>query len=56
VKRLRTAGGADFAEFSLHVRDKKERIFVETMLAGEARAGPPRSSREAGLRQVGYVK
>jgi type IV pilus assembly protein PilB len=56
VKRLRTAGGADFAEFSLHVRDKRERIFVETLLLGEPPPGPPHSSREAGLRQVGYVK
>jgi type IV pilus assembly protein PilB len=56
VKRLRTSEGADFAEFSLHVRDKTDRIFVETLLPQTDPPSPPRSSREAGMRQVGYLK
>jgi type IV pilus assembly protein PilB len=55
VKRLRTAEGADFAEFSLHVRDKKEKIFVETLVPPKDSPSAP-ATREAGLRQVGYLK
>jgi hypothetical protein len=50
VKRLKTTEGADFAEFSLHVRDKRDRLFVETVVSQNPR------SREAALRQVGYLK
>jgi type IV pilus assembly protein PilB len=56
VKRLRATEGAEFAEFSLHVREQKDRIFVETLLPHREPPGPPRSTREAGLRQVGYLK
>jgi hypothetical protein len=56
VKRLRTSEGAEFAEFSLHVRDKKDRIFVETLLPNPGPLPPPHSSRESGLRQVAYLK
>jgi type IV pilus assembly protein PilB len=56
VKRLRTSEGAEFAEFSLHVRDKKDRIFVETLLPHQDPLPPPHSSRESGLRQVAYLK
>jgi hypothetical protein len=56
VKRLRTSEGAEFAEFSLHVRDKKDRIFVETLLPNQDPSPPPHSSRESGLRQVAYLK
>lgn len=50
VKRLKTTEGADFAEFSLHVRDKRDRIFVETVVSQNPR------SREAALRQLNYLK
>jgi type IV pilus assembly protein PilB len=50
VKRLKTTEGADFAEFSLHVRDRRDRLFVETVVSQNPR------SREAALRQVGYLK
>jgi len=50
AKRLKTAEGADFTEFSLHVRDKRDRLFVETIVSHNPR------SREAALRQVGYLK
>ncbi len=56
VKRLRTSEGAEFAEFSLHVRDKKDRIFVETLLPHQDPLPPRHSSRESGLRQVAYLK
>lgn len=56
VKRLRTSEGAEFAEFSLHVRDKKDRIFVETLLPNQDPLPPRHSSRESGLRQVAYLK
>ncbi|HEY3306168.1 MAG TPA: ATPase, T2SS/T4P/T4SS family [Candidatus Binatia bacterium] len=56
VKRLRTSEGAEFAEFSLHVRDNTDRIFVETLLPQKDPTPSPRSSREAGMRQVGYLK
>jgi len=56
VKRLRTSEGAEFAEFSLHVRDKKDRIFVETVLPNQDPLPPRHSSRESGLRQVAYLK
>jgi type IV pilus assembly protein PilB len=56
VKRLRTSEGAEFAEFSLHVRDKKDRIFVETLLPNQDPLPPPHSSRESGLRQLAYLK
>jgi type IV pilus assembly protein PilB len=56
VKRLRTTEGAEFAEFSLHVREQKDRIFVETLLPHREPPAPPRSSRDAGLRQVGFLK
>jgi hypothetical protein len=55
VKRLRTSEGAEFAEFSLYVRDKTDRIFVETLLPPK-NPPLPRSSRETGMRQVGYLK
>ena len=55
VKRLRTAEGADFAEFSLHVRDKRERIFVETLVPPKDSPSAP-ATLETGLRQVGYLK
>jgi type IV pilus assembly protein PilB len=56
VMRLRTSEGAEFAEFSLHVRDKKDRIFVETLLPNQDPLPPRHSSRESGLRQVAYLK
>ncbi|MGH7770285.1 MAG: GspE/PulE family protein, partial [Candidatus Binatia bacterium] len=56
VKRLRTSEGAEFAEFSLHVRDNTDRIFVETLLPQKDPPPSSRSSREAGMRQVGYLK
>ncbi len=56
VKRLKATEGAEFAEFSLHVRDQKERIFVETLLPHRQPPTPPRSSRDSGLRQVGFLK
>jgi type IV pilus assembly protein PilB len=55
VNRLRTSEGAEFAEFSLHVRDNTDRLFVETLLP-QKNPPSPRSSREAGMRQVGYLK
>jgi type IV pilus assembly protein PilB len=50
ARRLKTAEGADFAEFSLHVRDRRDRLFVETVVSHSPR------SRESALRQVGYLK
>ena len=50
ARRLKTAEGADFAEFSLHVRDQRDRLFVETVVSHSQR------SRESALRQVGYLK
>jgi type IV pilus assembly protein PilB len=55
VKRLRTTEGADYAEFSLHVRDHKDRIFVETLVSPKT-PPPTGASRETGLRQVGFLK
>lgn len=51
VKRLKTSEGADFAEFSLHVRDNRDRLFVETVVSHS-----PGRSRESALRHVGYLK
>ncbi|HEY1373902.1 MAG TPA: ATPase, T2SS/T4P/T4SS family [Candidatus Binatia bacterium] len=50
ARRLKTTEGADFAEFSLYVRDKRERLFVETIVSHTPR------TRESALRQVGYLK
>lgn len=50
VRRLKTTEGADFAEFSLHVRDNRDRLFVETVVSQNPR------SREAAMRQVGFLK
>ncbi|HEX9445616.1 MAG TPA: ATPase, T2SS/T4P/T4SS family [Candidatus Binatia bacterium] len=55
VNRLRTSEGAAFAEFSLHVRDNKDRIFVETLMPPRQPPGGP-ASLETGLRQVGFLK
>jgi len=51
VKRLKTSEGADFAEFSLQVRDNRDRLFVETVVSHS-----PGRSRESALRHVGYLK
>jgi hypothetical protein len=56
VKRLRNTEGAEFAEFSLHVRDQRDRIFVETLVSVKSPSLPHRSSRESGLRQVHYLR
>jgi hypothetical protein len=56
VKRLSRTEGAEFAEFSLHVRDKKDRIFVESLLSHQDPLPPRHPSLESGLRQVGYLK
>ncbi|HEY1268400.1 MAG TPA: ATPase, T2SS/T4P/T4SS family [Candidatus Binatia bacterium] len=50
ARRLKTTEGADFAEFSLYVRDKRDRLFVETIVSHTPR------TRESALRQVGYLK
>jgi type IV pilus assembly protein PilB len=50
VRRLKTTEGADFAEFSLRVRDNRDRLFVETIVSQNPR------SREAAMRQVGFLK
>ncbi len=50
VRRLKTTEGAEFAEFSLCIRDKKDRLFVETVVSHTPR------TRESALRQVGYLR
>lgn len=50
ARRLKTTEGAEFAEFSLYVRDKRDRLFVETVVSHTPR------TRESALRQVGYLK
>jgi hypothetical protein len=56
VNRLKTGEGAEFVEFSLHVKDGKVLVWVETeaprICADVARA----PSREAGLRLINYLR
>ena len=56
VKRLKTSEGAEFVEFSLHVKDGNVLVWVETeaprICADVARA----PSREAGLRLLNYLR
>jgi hypothetical protein len=56
VQRLKTSEGAEFVEFSLHVKDGNVLVWVEAETRRKDGISLRVPSREAGLRLINYLR